>query len=39
VADNVVFMVDGRIVEQGSTTQVLNNPRHDRTRRFLARVL
>lgn len=39
VADNVVFMVDGRIVEQGSTTQVLNNPRHERTRRFLARVL
>ena len=38
VADNVVFMVDGRIVEQGSTTQVLNNPRHERTRRFLARV-
>jgi len=39
VADNVVFMVDGRIVEQGSTTQVLNYPRHERTRRFLARVL
>ena len=39
VADNVVFMVDGRIVEQGSTTQVLNHPRHERTRRFLARVL
>jgi polar amino acid transport system ATP-binding protein len=39
VADNVVFMVDGKIVEQGSSTQVLNHPRHERTRRFLARVL
>jgi len=39
VADNVVFMVDGRVVEQGSSVQVLNQPRHERTRRFLARVL
>lgn len=39
VADNVVFMVDGKIVEQGSATQVLSNPRHERTRRFLAHVL
>ncbi|AUX93437.1 amino acid ABC transporter ATP-binding protein [Mixta gaviniae] len=39
VADNVVFMVDGRIVEQGSASQVLSQPRHERTRRFLARVL
>ncbi len=39
VADNVVFMVDGKIVEQGGATQVLSNPRHERTRRFLARVL
>jgi len=35
----VVFMVDGKIVEQGSATQVLSNPRHERTRRFLAHVL
>ncbi|MFY0402980.1 amino acid ABC transporter ATP-binding protein [Pantoea dispersa] len=39
VADNVVFMVDGRVVEQGSSQQVLNQPRHERTKRFLARVL
>jgi len=39
VADNVVFMVDGKIVEQGSAQQVLNNPQHPRTRRFLAKVL
>jgi len=39
VADNVVFMDDGRIIEQGSTHQVLNHPRHERTRRFLSKVL
>lgn len=39
VADNVVFMVDGRIVEQGSSEAVLNRPQHPRTRNFLSRVL
>ncbi|PLK55892.1 ectoine/hydroxyectoine ABC transporter ATP-binding protein EhuA, partial [Klebsiella quasipneumoniae] len=31
VADQVVFMVDGRIVEQGSSDEVLNHPQHPRT--------
>ncbi|MEN3615739.1 amino acid ABC transporter ATP-binding protein [Plantactinospora sp. ZYX-F-223] len=39
VADTVVFMDDGRIVEQGSPPQVLDDPRHERTRAFLAKVL
>jgi polar amino acid transport system ATP-binding protein len=39
VADQVVFMDDGRVVEQGPPEQVLDAPRHDRTRAFLARVL
>ena len=39
VADQVVFMVDGRIVEQGSSDEVLNHPQHPRTRQFLSRVL
>ena len=39
VADQVVFMVDGEIVEQGDCQQVLNHPRHPRTRDFLASVL
>ncbi len=39
VADQVVFMDDGRVVEQGPPAQVLDAPRHDRTRAFLARVL
>jgi len=34
-----VFMVEGKIVEQGSAGQVLNQPQHPRTRRFLAKVL
>lgn len=39
VADTVVFMDDGRIVEQGPPAQVLDNPRHARTRSFLSKVL
>ena len=39
VADQVGFMVDGRIVEQGSSDEVLNHPQHPRTRQFLSRVL
>lgn len=39
VADTVVFMDEGRIVEQGSPAQVLREPTHPVTRNFLARVL
>ena len=39
VADQVVFMVDGKIVEQGSSDAVLNRPSHARTRQFLSKVL
>ena len=39
VADTVVFMDDGRIVEQGPPQQVLDAPQHDRTRSFLSKVL
>ncbi|WP_395111546.1 amino acid ABC transporter ATP-binding protein [Actinomadura sp. SCN-SB] len=39
VADRVVFMDDGVIVEEGPPSQVIDAPRHDRTRAFLARVL
>jgi polar amino acid transport system permease protein len=35
VADRVVFMDDGQIVEQGTPQEVLDNPKQDRTRRFL----
>jgi polar amino acid transport system ATP-binding protein len=39
VADRVVFMDDGVIVEEGDPAQVIGNPRHERTRTFLRRVL
>jgi polar amino acid transport system ATP-binding protein len=38
VADRVVFMDDGVVVEQGPPRAVLGNPQHDRTRAFLSRV-
>jgi len=39
VGDRVVFMDEGAIVEQGKPTDVLDNPREERTRRFLGLVL
>ncbi|MEV6100933.1 amino acid ABC transporter ATP-binding protein [Nocardia sp. NPDC051981] len=39
VADTVVLMDAGRIVEQGPPAQVLDNPSHPRTKAFLAHVL
>jgi polar amino acid transport system ATP-binding protein len=39
VADRVVFMDAGAIVEQGDPTQVLDTPSHERTQRFLHQVL
>jgi ABC-type polar amino acid transport system ATPase subunit len=35
VADRVVFMDDGVIVEQGKPGEVLESPREQRTQRFL----
>ncbi len=39
VADRVVFLDHGRIVEQGTPDDVLVRPQHPRTREFLAKVL
>ncbi|MBR7959989.1 amino acid ABC transporter permease/ATP-binding protein [Burkholderia vietnamiensis] len=39
VADNVLFMERGRIVESGPPARVLDAPAHPRTRAFLSRVL
>ena len=38
VADRVVFMHGGQIVEEGPPSQVLGDPQHERTRAFLAAV-
>jgi len=39
VGDKVVFMDEGVIVEQGKPADVLDNPREERTKRFLGLVL
>ncbi|MBC2458597.1 amino acid ABC transporter ATP-binding protein [Clostridium beijerinckii] len=39
VADKVVFMDGGYILEEGNPKEVFSNPKHDRTKSFLARVL
>ena len=39
VADRVVFMDDGYIVEEGTPDEVFGNPREERTRSFLDKVL
>lgn len=35
VADRVIFMADGYIVEEGPASQVINQPQHERTKAFL----
>ncbi len=39
VADSVVFMDGGVVVEAGTPAEVLGSPRHERTRAFLSKVL
>ena len=39
VADKVVFMDSGIILEEGNPAEIFNNPKNERTRQFLARVL
>lgn len=39
VADTVVFMDEGQIVEQGSPREVFTNPQEPRTRSFFSKVL
>ena len=38
VADRVVFMDGGVVVEQGPPDEVINNPQHERTQSFLSRI-
>jgi polar amino acid transport system ATP-binding protein len=37
VADEVAFLHEGRIVEQGTPSRVLDTPQREETRRFLRR--
>ena len=39
VADRVIFMEDGVVVEEGTAQEVLSDPKQEATRRFLRRIL
>ena len=39
VADRMVFIDEGVIVEQGPPQQIFEAPQHDRTKRFLSQIL
>lgn len=39
VADRVVFMADGRILESGTPQEVLDQPQHQQTKQFFSKVL
>lgn len=39
VADRIIFMADGMIVEDGPARQVIESPREERTRQFLSAVI
>jgi oligopeptide transport system ATP-binding protein len=36
MADQIIVMKDGKLVEQGSPDEVMNNPREEYTRRLMA---
>ena len=36
VADRIIFMEDGLIIEQGDAQELINNPKHKRTKEFLS---
>ena len=39
VADRVIFMDQGEIVEEGTPEHFFTNPQHDRTKLFLSQIL
>ncbi|MDD3185840.1 MAG: amino acid ABC transporter ATP-binding protein [Anaerostipes sp.] len=39
VSDRVIFMADGYIVEEGAPNEIFTNPKNQRTKDFLSRVL
>ena len=38
-ADRMVMMDDGRIIEEGSPAHFFDNPKEERTKRFLSKIL
>jgi ABC-type antimicrobial peptide transport system ATPase subunit len=39
VADRVIYMDEGRIVEEGDPEEIYQSPKHERTRTFLSQIL
>ena len=39
VADRVLFMADGKLLEEGTPDEIFTNPKSERLRDFLAKVL
>jgi glutamine transport system ATP-binding protein len=39
MADRVLFLCDGQIVEQGSPQQIFEQPQHERTKQFMSKIL
>lgn len=39
VADHLVFMDDGKIVEEGDARTIIENPQHPRAQEFFGKVL
>ena len=39
VADRVIFMDEGKIIEEGTPEHFFTNPSHDRTKLFLKQIL
>ena len=36
VANRIIFMDEGRIIESGSPEQIFNSPKNEKTRQFLS---
>jgi general L-amino acid transport system ATP-binding protein len=39
VADRVIFMDQGQVVEQNTPTEFFNNPQNERSKDFLSKIL
>ncbi len=39
VGDRVIFMDEGKIIEENSPTEIFNNPQNVRTKSFLSKIL
>ena len=39
VADRIVFMDDGRIIEEGKPEEILLHPQNERTKKFLEKIV